>query len=182
MMVLKEPVGPVAAFAPWNFPLGNPARKIGAPLAAGCTCILKPAEETPASALEVARALLDAGLPKGVLSVVFGVPAMVSEHLIGSPIIRAVHFTGSVPVGKQLTKLAADGMKRTTMELGGMARYWYSMTSIWSRCSTWRSQPSSATPVRSAFHRRGSMCITPCTANSLQASPGAPRHCGSATG
>ena len=119
MTVLKEPVGPVAGFAPWNFPLGNPARKIGAPLAAGCTCILKPAEETPASALEVARALLDAGLPKGVLSVVFGVPAMVSEHLISSPIIRAIHFTGSVPVGKQLTKLAADGMKRTTMELGG---------------------------------------------------------------
>jgi succinate-semialdehyde dehydrogenase/glutarate-semialdehyde dehydrogenase len=119
MTVLKEPVGPVAGFAPWNFPLGNPARKIGAPLAAGCSCILKPAEETPASALEVARALLDAGLPKGVLSVVFGVPATISEHLISSPIIRAVHFTGSVPVGKQLTKLAADGMKRTTMELGG---------------------------------------------------------------
>src|SRR3984885_11663321 len=119
MSVLKEPVGPVAGFAPWNFPLGNPARKIGAPLAAGCTCILKPAEETPGSALEVARALLDAGLPKGVLSVVFGAPAMVSAHLIASPVIRAVHFTGSVPVGKQLTKLAADGMKRTTMELGG---------------------------------------------------------------
>ena len=119
MTVLKEPVGPVAGFAPWNFPLGNPARKIGAPLAAGCTCILKPAEETPGSALEVARALLDAGLPKGVLSVVFGVPAMISEHLITSPIIRAVHFTGSIPVGKQLTKLAAEGMKRTTMELGG---------------------------------------------------------------
>jgi len=119
MSVLKEPVGPVAGFAPWNFPLGNPARKIGAPLAAGCTCILKPAEETPGSALEIARALLDAGLPKGVLSVVFGVPSMISEHLIGSPIIRAVHFTGSIPVGKQLTKLAAEGMKRTTMELGG---------------------------------------------------------------
>lgn len=119
MTVLKEPVGPVAGFAPWNFPLGNPARKIGAPLAAGCTCIVKPAEETPGSALEVARALLDAGLPKGVLSVVFGDPATVSTHLIASPVIRAVHFTGSVPVGKQLTKLAADGMKRTTMELGG---------------------------------------------------------------
>jgi len=119
MTVLKEPVGPVAGFAPWNFPLGNPARKIGAPLAAGCTCILKPAEETPGSALEVARALLDAGLPKGVLSVVFGAPAQVSAHLIASPIIRAIHFTGSIPVGKQLTKLAADGMKRTTMELGG---------------------------------------------------------------
>ena len=119
MTVLKEPVGPVAAFAPWNFPLGNPARKIGAPLGAGCTCILKPAEETPASALEIVRALVDAGLPKGVLSVVFGEPAEVSEYLIASPVTRAVHFTGSVPVGKHLTRLAADGMKRTTMELGG---------------------------------------------------------------
>ena len=119
MTVVKEPVGPVAAFAPWNFPIGNPARKIGAALGAGCTCILKPAEETPGSALEVARALVDAGLPKGVLSVVFGVPAFVSTHLISSPITRAVHFTGSVPVGKQLMKLAAEGMKRTTMELGG---------------------------------------------------------------
>jgi succinate-semialdehyde dehydrogenase/glutarate-semialdehyde dehydrogenase len=121
MTVLKEPVGPVAAFAPWNFPIGNPARKIGAALAAGCPCILKPAEETPASALEVARALVDAGLPAGVLSVVFGVPADVSAHLLASPIIRAISFTGSIPVGKQLMKLAAEGMKRTTMELGGHA-------------------------------------------------------------
>jgi succinate-semialdehyde dehydrogenase/glutarate-semialdehyde dehydrogenase len=121
MTVLKEPVGPVAAFAPWNFPIGNPARKVGAALGAGCPCILKPAEEAPASALEVARALEDAGLPAGVLSVVFGVPAEVSAHLLASPIIRAISFTGSIAVGKQLTKLAAEGMKRTTMELGGHA-------------------------------------------------------------
>ena len=121
MTVVKEPIGPVAAFAPWNFPLGNPARKIGAALGAGCTCILKPAEESPGSALEVARALVDAGLPAGVLSVVFGVPQQVSAHLIGSPVIRAISFTGSIPVGKQLMKLAAEGMKRTTMELGGHA-------------------------------------------------------------
>ena len=119
MMVVKEPVGPVAAFAPWNFPVGNPARKIGAALAAGCTCIMKPAEETPASALAVARAFEDAGLPKGVLSIVFGVPADVSSYLIASPTIRKVSFTGSTVVGKQLMKLAADGAKRTTMELGG---------------------------------------------------------------
>jgi succinate-semialdehyde dehydrogenase/glutarate-semialdehyde dehydrogenase len=119
MTVVKEPVGPVAAFAPWNFPLGNPARKIGAALGAGCTCIVKPAEETPASALEIVKCLVDAGLPKGVLSVVFGVPAFVSTHLISSPVIRAISFTGSVPIGKQLMKLAAEGMKRTTMELGG---------------------------------------------------------------
>jgi succinate-semialdehyde dehydrogenase/glutarate-semialdehyde dehydrogenase len=121
MTVIKEPVGPVAGFAPWNFPIGNPARKIGAALGAGCPCICKPAEETPASALEVARALVDAGLPKGVLSIVFGEPSEVSAYLIASPIIRAVHFTGSTVVGKQLMKLAAEGMKRTTMELGGHA-------------------------------------------------------------
>jgi succinate-semialdehyde dehydrogenase/glutarate-semialdehyde dehydrogenase len=121
MTVVKEPVGPVAGFAPWNFPLGNPARKIGSPLGAGCSVILKPAEESPASALAVAQALLDAGVPPGAVQVVFGVPADVSQHLISSPIIRGVHFTGSIPVGKQLTQLAAATMKRTTMELGGHA-------------------------------------------------------------
>lgn len=121
MTVVKEPVGPVAGFAPWNFPLGNPARKLGAALAAGCTCIVKPAEETPGSALEVARALVDAGVPAGVIAVVFGVPAEISAHLLGSPIIRAISFTGSIPIGKQLAGLAAQGMKRTTMELGGHA-------------------------------------------------------------
>lgn len=121
MMVVREPVGPVAAFAPWNFPVGNPCRKLGAALAAGCPCIMKPAEQTPASALEVARALMDAGLPKGVLSIVFGVPSDVSTHLLASPIIRKISFTGSTRVGKHLVKLAADGMKRTTMELGGHA-------------------------------------------------------------
>ncbi|HTR35276.1 MAG TPA: NAD-dependent succinate-semialdehyde dehydrogenase [Bryobacteraceae bacterium] len=121
MTVLREPVGPVAAFAPWNFPVGNPCRKLGAALAAGCTCIMKPAEQTPASALEVARALTDAGVPNGVMSIVFGVPSNVSTHLLASPVIRKISFTGSTRVGKHLMKLAADGMKRTTMELGGHA-------------------------------------------------------------
>lgn len=117
--VTKEPVGPVAAFSPWNFPLGNPGRKLGAPIAAGCSVILKSAEETPASALGVLQALLDAGLPKEVAQAVFGVPDEVSRHLLGSPIIRKLSFTGSTEVGKHLAKLAADDMKRTTMELGG---------------------------------------------------------------
>ncbi|MGD1211632.1 MAG: NAD-dependent succinate-semialdehyde dehydrogenase [Candidatus Acidiferrales bacterium] len=121
LAVVKEPVGPVAAFAPWNFPLGNPARKIGAALGAGCSVILKPAEETPASGLAVARCLVDAGLPPNVLAIVYGVPSDVSAHLLASPIIRAISFTGSIPVGKHLMKLAAEGMKRTTMELGGHA-------------------------------------------------------------
>jgi succinate-semialdehyde dehydrogenase / glutarate-semialdehyde dehydrogenase len=117
--VTHEPVGPVAAFAPWNFPLGNPGRKLGAPIAAGCSVILKAAEETPASALAVIQALLDAGLPKEVAQAVFGVPDEVSRHLLGSSIIRKLSFTGSTVVGKHLAKLAADDMKRTTMELGG---------------------------------------------------------------
>ena len=121
LTVLKEPIGPVAAFAPWNFPLGNPARKLGAALGAGCSVIMKPAEETPASGLAVARALADAGLPSGVLGIVFGVPAEVSSHLLASPVIRKISFTGSTQVGKQLVKLAAEGIKRTTMELGGHA-------------------------------------------------------------
>lgn len=120
-IVVKEPVGPVAAFAPWNFPIGNPARKLGAPIAAGCSVILKPAEETPGSAIEIVRALLDAGLPRGVVQLVFGVPDEVSRHLLASPVIRKLSFTGSIAVGKHLMRLAADTMKRTTMELGGHA-------------------------------------------------------------
>ncbi len=117
--VTHDPVGPVAAFAPWNFPLGNPGRKLGAPIAAGCSVILKAAEETPASALGVLQCLLDAGLPADVAQAVFGVPDEVSRHLLASPIIRKLSFTGSTVVGKHLAKLAAEDMKRTTMELGG---------------------------------------------------------------
>ncbi len=114
-----EPVGPVAAFAPWNFPIGNPGRKLGAPIAAGCSVIMKAAEEAPASALAVLQCLLDAGLPKEVAQAVFGVPDEVSRHLLASPVIRKLSFTGSTVVGKHLAKLAAEDMKRTTMELGG---------------------------------------------------------------
>jgi succinate-semialdehyde dehydrogenase/glutarate-semialdehyde dehydrogenase len=117
--VSYEPVGPVAAFSPWNFPLGNPGRKLGAPIAAGCSVIMKSAEETPASALGVLQCLLDAGLPGEVAQAVFGVPDEVSRHLLASPIIRKLSFTGSTVIGKHLAKLAADDLKRTTMELGG---------------------------------------------------------------
>jgi len=120
-LVVKEPVGPVAAFAPWNFPIGNPGRKLGAPVATGCSVILKPAEEAPAAAIEVVRALVDAGLPPGVVQLVFGVPDEVSRHLLASPIIRKLSFTGSIAVGKHLLTLAAATVKRTTMELGGHA-------------------------------------------------------------
>ena len=116
-----EPVGPVAAFAPWNFPIGNPGRKLGAPIAVGCSVILKPAEETPASALGVLQALYDAGLPKSVAQVMFGVPDQLSRYLLDSGVIRKLSFTGSTAVGKHLMKLAADNCIRTTMELGGHA-------------------------------------------------------------
>ena len=120
-MVLREPVGPVAAFAPWNFPIGTPMRKLAAALAAGCSCILKAPGVAPSASIELVRAFLDAGLPSGVAQVVFGIPDEVAHHLLGSPIIRKLAFTGSVPVGKHLMKIAAEGMKRTTMELGGHA-------------------------------------------------------------
>ncbi len=119
LMVEQEPVGVAVAFTPWNFPALTPARKMGGALAAGCTLVLKPSEETPATALELARAFVDAGLPRGVLNIVFGVPGAISQHLIASPVTRKVSFTGSVPVGRHLMELSAKHMKRTTMELGG---------------------------------------------------------------
>jgi succinate-semialdehyde dehydrogenase / glutarate-semialdehyde dehydrogenase len=121
-MVTREPVGPVAGFTPWNFPGIIPARKISAALAVGCTMVIKPSEETPATVLAIARALNDAGLPKGVLNVVHGKPSEVSEHLIASDGIRKITFTGSTNVGQHLAVLAAKaGVKRATMELGGHA-------------------------------------------------------------
>lgn len=119
MLVRKEPIGPVAAFSPWNFPIANPARKLAPALAAGCPVILKPAEETPASALAVAQALVEAGLPNGVMNIVFGAPAMISSHLIAAPVIRKISFTGSIAVGQQLAASAAARGQRSTMELGG---------------------------------------------------------------
>ncbi|HVX98833.1 MAG TPA: NAD-dependent succinate-semialdehyde dehydrogenase [Pseudorhodoplanes sp.] len=119
LMVIQEPVGVVAAFTPWNFPILTPVRKFVAALAAGCSVVIKASEETPGGCIEAVRCFVDAGLPKGVLNLVFGVPSEVSEHLIGADIVRKISFTGSVPVGKHLAGLAARGMKRATMELGG---------------------------------------------------------------
>jgi len=119
--VSRVPVGPAALFTPWNFPMNLPARKVGAALAAGCSAILKPAEETPGSAIELVRAFHDAGLPAGVLNLVCGDPALVSSYLIAHPAIRKVSFTGSIPVGKHLGELCARGVKRFTAELGGHA-------------------------------------------------------------
>lgn len=118
-IVTQEPVGVAAAFTPWNFPTLTPIRKIAGALAAGCTLIIKASEEVPGGCVELVKCFADAGLPAGVLNLVFGVPGEVSEHIIPSPIVKKVSFTGSVPVGKHLAAMAARGMKRATMELGG---------------------------------------------------------------
>jgi succinate-semialdehyde dehydrogenase / glutarate-semialdehyde dehydrogenase len=120
-MVLKDPVGPVAAFTPWNFPINQVVRKVGAALAAGCSMLVKAAEETPAAPAQLIRAFADAGNPPGVLGLVYGNPAEISSYLIPHPVIRKITFTGSTPVGKQLAALAGQHMKRVTMELGGHA-------------------------------------------------------------
>jgi succinate-semialdehyde dehydrogenase/glutarate-semialdehyde dehydrogenase len=119
--VEHRPVGPVAIITPWNFPASLAARKLAAAFAVGCTAVVKPAPETPASFLAVARAFADVGLPRGVLNVVNGDPARVSRELIESPQIRAVSFTGSTAVGREIAGLAAGSLTPVTLELGGHA-------------------------------------------------------------
>jgi succinate-semialdehyde dehydrogenase/glutarate-semialdehyde dehydrogenase len=120
-MVVKDPVGPVAAFTPWNFPINQVVRKVAAALAAGCSIIVKAPEETPASPAELVRAFNDAGLPPGVLGLIYGNPDEISQYLITHPVIRKITFTGSTAVGKKLAGLAGQHMKRSSMELGGHA-------------------------------------------------------------
>lgn len=152
-LVIPEPIGPVAAFTPWNFPAVIPSRKIGAALAAGCSLVIKPAEETPWSSLALAKALDDAGLPKGVLNVVFGDAAEISSYLIASPVIRKITFTGSTAIGKQLSRIAADSMKPTTMELGGHAP-----VLIFEDCHI---DAAVSMMVAAKFRNAGQICIAP---------------------
>lgn len=121
MAIRKQPIGPVAAFTPWNFPLSQAARKLGAALAAGCTIIMKGSEDTPFCTVELVRAFIDAGLPNAVLQLLYGDPAMISSQMIADPAIRKVSFTGSVPVGRLLAEQAGKHLKYATMELGGHA-------------------------------------------------------------
>src|SRR5215211_45400 len=152
-LVVQEPVGVVAAFTPWNFPVLTPARKIGGALAAGCSLILKASEETPGACVEMVRCFAEAGLPNGVLHLVFGVPSDVSEHLMAKDAVRKISFTGSIPVGKHLAALAAKGMKRTTMELGG-----HSPVVVFADAD-----PEKAADTIAAFKYRnaGQVCISP---------------------
>jgi succinate-semialdehyde dehydrogenase/glutarate-semialdehyde dehydrogenase len=118
-IVYRQPIGVVAGFSPWNFPLGSASRKVAGALSAGCSIILKASEETPAGAMHLVRAFHDSGLPAGVLNLVFGNPAEISEHLIPQPLVRLVTFTGSIPVGKRLAEMTGRYMKPAIMELGG---------------------------------------------------------------
>lgn len=152
-MVTHEPIGPSVLLTPWNFPVNLPGKKIAGALAAGCTAILKPAENTPASAQLLAECFVDAGLPKGVLNLVYGDPGPVSEHLIASPLIRKVSFTGSTAVGKQLGALAAAHMKRFTPELGGHAPVIVSASADFESTVTL----CAATKFRNA----GQVCVSP---------------------
>lgn len=152
-LVMQEPVGVVAAFTPWNFPVLTPARKVGGALAAGCSLILKASEETPGACVEMVKCFADAGLPAGVLNLVFGVPAEVSEHLMAKDEIKKISFTGSISVGKLLAGLAAKTMKRTTMELGG-----HSPVVVFGDAD-----PEKAADTIAAFKYRnaGQVCISP---------------------
>ncbi len=152
-LIMKQPVGPVVTFSPWNFPVYLLAKKLAAALAAGCSVIAKPPEETPACTTAVMRCLEDAGLPAGVAQLVFGVPDMVSRHLIASPLIRKISFTGSVPVGKHLMRLAADGVKRMTMELGGHAP-----VLIFDDCDL---EKTLDMVVAQKFRNAGQVCVSP---------------------
>jgi succinate-semialdehyde dehydrogenase/glutarate-semialdehyde dehydrogenase len=152
-IVVQEPVGVVAAFTPWNFPTLTPVRKIAGALAAGCSIIVKASEETPAGCVELVKCFAEAGVPAGVVNLVFGVPAEVSTHLIASDIVKKVSFTGSIPVGKLLAGLAAKGMKKATMELGG-----HSPVLVFGDAD-----PEKAADTIAAFKYRnaGQVCISP---------------------
>lgn len=152
-LVLHQPVGPVAAFCAWNFPIMNVVRKLAPALAAGCSIIIKPSEETAGSAVEVLRCFQDAGLPGDAAQCVFGVPDMVSRQLLASPVTRKLSFTGSVPVGKHLMKLAADTMMATTMELGG-----HGPVLVFDDCDL---EKTLDTLVAHKFRNAGQVCVAP---------------------
>ena len=152
-MVLRQPIGVVAAFTPWNAPIGSPTRKISAALAAGCAIVIKPSEETPASACALAECLQDAGLPPGVLNIVFGRPDHISRHMVASPIVRLVTFTGSVAIGKQLAQLAGQHMKATLMELGGHAAVIV--------CGDADPKAVARLAVTAKFRMGGQVCVSP---------------------
>ncbi len=151
--VLRQPIGVVAAFSPWNFPMSSPGRKVAGALSAGCAIILKASEETPAGAMLLVRAFHDAGLPPGVLNLVFGVPSDISEYLIPQSTVRLITFTGSIPVGKRLAELAGRHMKPAIMELGGHAPVIV--------CDDVDPEKSATTSVIGKSRNAGQVCVSP---------------------
>jgi succinate-semialdehyde dehydrogenase / glutarate-semialdehyde dehydrogenase len=151
--VLRLPIGIVAAFTPWNYPLASPTRKVAGALAAGCSIILKAAEETPAGAVELVRAFAEAGVPEGVVNLVFGNPADISAYLIPQSAIRLVTFTGSVAVGKHLASLCGQHMKPAIMELGGN-----SPVIVWSDADP---SVAAAASVTGKARNAGQVCVSP---------------------
>ena len=151
--VTNEPIGPAMLFTPWNFPINLPAKKLAGSLAAGCTCILKPAETTPASAQLLVECFVEAGVPSGAINLVYGDPAMISNHLITAPETRKVSFTGSTAVGKQLGALAAQGLKRFTAELGGHAPVVIGESADFER--------TVAACATTKFRNAGQVCVSP---------------------
>ncbi|HEY6869446.1 MAG TPA: NAD-dependent succinate-semialdehyde dehydrogenase, partial [Novosphingobium sp.] len=152
-MVLRQPVGPVAAFSPWNFPVNLMAQKVAPALAAGCVVIAKPPEEAPASTSAIVRCMLEAGIPGEAVQLVYGDPDMISRHLLGSPVIRKVSFTGSTAVGKHLMRLAADNVQRITMELGGHAP-----VLVFDDCDL---EATLDKAVAMKFRNAGQICVSP---------------------
>lgn len=152
-MTMKLPVGPVAAFTPWNFPINQVVRKLSGALAAGCSIIVKAPEETPASPAGLIAAFVEAGIPAGVINLVYGVPAEISEYLIPHPVIRKISFTGSTAVGKQLASLAGLHMKRVTMELGGHAPVVIAGDADL--------EQAARTMVAAKFRNAGQICVAP---------------------
>jgi succinate-semialdehyde dehydrogenase/glutarate-semialdehyde dehydrogenase len=149
----KVPVGPVAAFTPWNFPINQVVRKLSAAVAAGCSIIVKAPVETPASPAALIRAFVDAGIPNGVVNLVNGRSTEISRYLISHPVIRKISFTGSTPVGKELAALAGMHMKRATMELGGHAPV------IITRDANLDAALATMVPFK--FRNAGQVCISP---------------------
>ena len=152
-LVMQEPVGVVAAFTPWNFPTLTPVRKIAGALAAGCSMVIKASEETPAGCVELVKCFADAGLPAGVLNLVFGIPAKVSEHLIPADVVKKISFTGSIPVGKHLAALAGKNMKKATMELGG-----HSPVMVFADADP---EKAADTIAAAKYRNSGQVCISP---------------------
>jgi succinate-semialdehyde dehydrogenase / glutarate-semialdehyde dehydrogenase len=151
--VTQEPIGPAMLFTPWNFPINLPAKKLAGALSAGCSCILKPAETTPASAQALVECFVDAGVPAGAINIVYGDPAMISQHLISAPATRKASFTGSTAVGRELGALAAKHLKRFTAELGGHAPVVVGESADFER--------TVAACAGTKFRNAGQVCVSP---------------------